>query len=79
MSEKKSEEKKQIMPSKTKELVKIYNKTYYEANKAKLLEDAVKKIKCDSCNVECSKSNMSKHIKTEKHKLNVKIKELQNA
>lgn len=44
-----------------------YNKDYYAKNKAKLLEDAVKKIRCEHCNVECSKSNMSKHLKTQKH------------
>ena len=53
--------------------VQKYNKTYYERNKVKLLEDAVKRIRCNICNIDCSKSNISKHIKTEKHKLHVKL------
>ncbi len=67
-----------IMPSKSKESVKKYNKSYYDNNKAKILEKVAKKKKCEICDMECSKSNFNKHIKTDKHNLNVKIKELQN-
>jgi hypothetical protein len=66
-------------PSKQPENVKKYNTDYYQANKAKILADATKKVRCECCNFECSKSNMSKHLKTEKHKLNDRIKQLQPA
>jgi len=65
-------------PSKNPENIKKYNTDYYQANKAKLLADATTKIRCDKCNFECSKSNLSKHNKTQKHLLNLKINELQN-
>lgn len=66
------------MPVKDKETVAKYNNTYYTKNKEKLLKNALTKVMCDVCNKECSKVNMSKHIRTEKHKLNVKINSLQN-
>ena len=66
-----------IYPSRSAENMKKYNKEYYQNNKAKILAGAVQKVKCDVCNHECSKSNMSKHIKTERHKLNAKIKQLE--
>lgn len=53
--------------------IQQYNKDYYAKNKAKLLQDAIKKIRCEHCNMECSKSNMSKHLKTEKHKLHMQL------
>ena len=55
------------------EYMQNYNKDYYTKNKGKLLQDAIKKIRCEVCGVECSKSNMSKHIKTEKHKLHLLV------
>jgi len=42
------------------------SKKNYEKNK----EDYLKKIKCDVCNKEISKTNYKKHIYTDKHKLN---------
>ena len=60
-----------------KEYMKEYNKKYYATNKTKLLEDAVKQILCNKCNCMVSKSNISKHMKTDKHKLNLRIKELE--
>jgi hypothetical protein len=65
-------------PSKQPENIKKYNTNYYQANKAKILEDATKKVMCQICNKECSKSNLSKHIKSDKHMLNVQIHVLQN-
>lgn len=52
---------------------KDYNKDYYAKNKERLLANACTKIRCEHCNMECSKSNMSKHIQTEKHKLRAQI------
>lgn len=63
------------MENKT-EYMKQYNKEYYVKNKEKLLADAVTKVKCECCDIECSKSNMPKHIKTEKHLLHVKLNQL---
>lgn len=62
--------------SKTKQSVKKYNDTYYQAHKAQILEKVNQKIVCDLCNRSTAKSNWSKHVKTDKHKLNMKIKEL---
>lgn len=61
-----------ILPNK----IKMYNDTYYRKNKAKILEKINTKVLCAACNCSTSKSNMSKHTKTEKHKLNMKIIEL---
>jgi len=55
-----------------------YNNTYYVKNKEKLLKSATEKVECEICKKLCSKSNMNKHIKSEKHILNVKIKSLTN-
>jgi len=62
--------------SKNKINVKNYNTEYYKLNKAKILENALIKIKCEKCNKVCSKSNMNKHIKTLKHKMNVELDNL---
>jgi len=64
--------------SKDKNNVKKYNTEYYQLNKAKILENALVKIKCVHCNKACSKSNMNKHIKTLKHKMNVELDNLKN-
>ena len=63
--------------SKDKNNVKKYNTEYYQLNKAKILENALVKIKCE-CGKICSKSNMNKHIKTLKHKMNVELDNLKN-
>lgn len=60
------------------EYMKKYNKSYYEQNKAKILEDAVKKVRCEACNIQCSKSNMSKHMKTDGHKLRSELMAMRN-
>ena len=65
--------------SKTQQEVKKYNDTYYQTHKAQILEKVNKKVNCELCNCSTSKSNWSKHIKTDKHKLNMKIRELQQA
>ena len=62
--------------SKNPETVKKYNTQYYQTHKAKLLQDANSKIRCDICNSEYSKSNMSKHVKTEKHILKSQLNNL---
>lgn len=67
------------MLSKTKEVVKKYNDTYYQSHKADILAKVNQKIQCELCNRTTSKSNWSKHIKTKKHEQNVKINELQKA
>lgn len=66
-----------LVQPKNKDAIKKYNNTYYTKNKVKLLEDALKKIECDVCKKSCTKSNFSKHLNTDKHKLNAKIKELE--
>lgn len=56
------------MPSNSAE----YMKKYYEANKAKILnqvkENAIKEIECPTCNKMIKKSNVNAHIKTKLHK-----------
>jgi len=60
-------------PKSKSEYMATYNKDYYVKNKAKLLADAVAKVRCEHCNVDCSKSNMSKHCKTQKHILHMQL------
>lgn len=52
-----------------------YYKNYYKKNKEQILERSREKIKCD-CGQEYTVSNKSKHYKTMKHKLLMKIHEL---
>lgn len=39
----------------------LYNKNYYEANKKKILDKALIKIRCDFCNRSVIKYNINKH------------------
>ena len=60
-------------PSKDKDSIKNYNKSYYQKNKAKLLDKATAEVKCDVCNITTGKGNMSKHLKTSKHQLHLQL------
>lgn len=55
-----------------------YNKTYYEKNKDKLKEMALKKVKCEYCNKEYSQANWNKHIKSNKHKITEQLSKSNN-
>lgn len=70
-------ERPKIFKSKQPEAIKNYNKDYYTKNKAKILENANKEKRCEVCNKTTTESNWSKHVKTQKHQLNVRINELQ--
>ena len=61
-----------------KQSIKQYNSDYYSINKHQILKEAMKPIFCDACNKTISNSNMSKHIKTKRHDLNEKLKQLKN-
>ena len=50
-----------------------YNKKYYEKNKNKLKEMALKKVNCKYCNKEYSQANWNKHIKSNKHIITEKL------
>lgn len=63
--------------SKQPESIKNYNKDYYTKNKAKILESANKEKRCEHCNKTTTTSNWNKHIKSQRHLMNVKIKELE--
>ena len=54
---------------------KIYNKTYYEKNKVKIIEKATSKVKCEFCQRSVIHNNILKHYKSEICKR--KSKELQ--
>jgi hypothetical protein len=56
-----------------KEMSKVYNKRYYDNHKEKWLKHSLEKIDC-VCGVKVARGNLSKHIKTEKHKLRHQIK-----
>ncbi len=67
---------KKEFESKVPENRKKYNESYYEKNKAKILERATQKKNCEHCNKMISSVNWCKHITTLKHKQNVEIEEL---
>jgi hypothetical protein len=58
-----------------KEMVKIYNKNYYESHKDQRKEDYKKKnsvkITCEVCNKTLLKRNLKKHNETDRHKNNI--------
>lgn len=45
-----------------------YNKKYYENNKEKFKEYFSQKIKCEECGAVFTRSNLTNHKKTKKHK-----------
>ncbi len=55
-----------------------YNKRYIEKHKDELREKAKEKIMCKYCNKDISRSSMSTHNNSQKHKLNVEIHKLKN-
>jgi excinuclease UvrABC ATPase subunit len=76
--ERKEAKKNQIARSKSrpiyKELVKIYNKNYYEKHKEQRKEDYRKnntRIMCEVCNKSLLKRNMKRHYETDLHKSNM--------
>lgn len=44
-----------------------YNRNYYQKNKAKLLEDARRKIHCESCDKYVRKDQYNRHLKSYQH------------
>ncbi len=54
---------------------KIYNKKYYDTNKAKIIEKATTKVECEFCKRSVIHNNILKHYKSEICKR--KSKELQ--
>ena len=58
-----------------KEMVKIYNKNYYQKHKKQRKEDYKKnnsiKVMCEVCNKSLLKRNMKRHLETNTHKSNM--------
>jgi phage FluMu protein Com len=47
---------------------KEYNKNYYENTKAKNKGKVLEKVRCEMCDLCVSRSNLSAHIKSKKHR-----------
>lgn len=65
-----------LSESKTKDYVKKYNKTYYEKNRLKRLQDMKQKVRCEVCDCELTVGKLTLHKKSKKHQLYQKIHEL---
>jgi hypothetical protein len=71
---------KEILTQKRKEDMKTnpekykkYNKTYYENNREKVIGYQMKKRYCECCDHEYRVGMWSTHIRTNKHKNNIKL------
>ncbi len=72
----KEKEKKYRLENKDK--IKQQNKQYYSDNKEKIIEIRKKKITCD-CGSEVRTNDISRHKKTQKHKVYEFLKEIENS
>lgn len=43
---------------------KEYNKTYYQSNKQKILQQMKQKVTCDNCNKSINRSHLNRHKNT---------------
>ena len=58
-----------------KETLSIYNKNYYDSNKAKILEKNNKKVMCSVCGCFVRNQFLKRHMKTDKcNKIKTKYK-----
>ena len=77
--ERKEAKRKQITSYKSqpiyKEIIKIYNKNYYEKHKEQRKEDYKKKnsikVMCEICHKSLLKRNIKRHYETDLHKSNI--------
>jgi len=51
--------------------MKEYRKNYYLKNKDKLIANLLEKVECKTCGCMITKTGLSTHNKTKKHKINV--------
>jgi hypothetical protein len=57
-----------LKPVKVKLTQQEYNKEYRKKNKDKLSNQLSEKIRCEECDIEISRWNMSKHKQSNKHR-----------